>query len=300
MKRSRFATVEEIFSPEFSEINTRLLAINKLYSLLDHTALNSKRLNWGQRIPEAPSLYGSRMWEYPFAIQMADIQKGMTCADIGCRTTPFTVLLSELAGPGNVTGFDPYLISNENEDRKDVFGVKNSFIQKLGIKFLPDALDNLHVPDSSFDRVFCISVLEHIEDSQVWQKGICEMVRVLKPGGRLILTVDLGINCPLTNPLELIRYSGLVPMGLTDFSWPSERFLNVLGNSMDVFGLVLEKPVREIFGDYDKETRIAEWEANNKFRPSVETMSQKQIAIDYGRKYGTLRVLLKLLSGSYK
>lgn len=48
-----------------------------------------------------------------------------------------------------------------------------------------DALD-VPFPDCSFDRVICSEVLEHIWDDR---RAIAELVRVLRPGGRLAVTV---------------------------------------------------------------------------------------------------------------
>ena len=48
-----------------------------------------------------------------------------------------------------------------------------------------DALD-VPFPDSSFDRIVCSEVLEHIWDAD---RAIAELVRVLRPGGRLAVTV---------------------------------------------------------------------------------------------------------------
>lgn len=61
---------------------------------------------------------------------------------------------------------------------------------------------NLCFGDSGFDTVFCTDVLEHLNDEDLLS-CIREMNRVLKPGGRLILTTldqeDLGaelVRCP--------------------------------------------------------------------------------------------------------
>lgn len=48
-----------------------------------------------------------------------------------------------------------------------------------------DALD-LPFPDGSFDRIICSEVLEHIWDDE---RAIQQLVRVLRPGGRLAVTV---------------------------------------------------------------------------------------------------------------
>jgi ubiquinone/menaquinone biosynthesis C-methylase UbiE len=48
-----------------------------------------------------------------------------------------------------------------------------------------DALD-IPFPDASFDRIITSEVLEHIWDDE---RAIEELVRVLRPGGRLAVTV---------------------------------------------------------------------------------------------------------------
>lgn len=297
---SRFAQEEEIFTEPFLTINNRLLEINREYNLVDHSELNSQRFHWTSRISARPSFYASRMWEYPFAVLASDLEPGMKCADIGCGTTPFTLYLGEIVGKKNVTGFDPDYYENNTQNTHYAFGISQNFIIKSGFNFFPYPMTRLDVPDESFDRVFCISVLEHIEKPEVWQKGIREMVRILKPGGKLIITVDLAIHCPLTNPLDIIKYSGLVPGGNIDMNWPQKRFVNMNGEGSDVFGIVLNKSDRSIFCDYKGRNSIAEYSAYAKFIPPAFTLSQIQIGKDINRKYGKLIAFLKLLLGKYQ
>ena len=296
--QSRFAIKDEIFGDKFNSINKRIIELNKEFGLTDYTEINNERFPWSKGRFESPAVYISRLWEYPFAILAAELKPDMKCADIGCGTTPFTTYLCEAAGASNVTGFDPDLIKDEN-DQCTAFGIKKGFVQKTGFNFFPDDMTNLHAEDESFDRVFCISVIEHITEQASWQKGLKEMFRVLKPGGRLIMTVDLGINRPLTNPLDLVKYSGLSPMSTLDLRWPAERFIHLDEQGMDVFGLVLEKSTTQIFIDTKKNTTIPEFEAHKKFTPGIISSSASQLAKDYERPYGSLRVIAKILTGRY-
>jgi len=294
---SKFATKDEIFSPEFSRINQRLAAINKEHNLTDHDDINTARFPWSAKQFEAPCLYVSRMWEYPYAILAAELKAGMQCADIGCGTTPFSIYLSESTGKNCVTGFDPDEIEGSN--LHSTFGANKKLLESLGIRYLRNDMTKLEVPDESFDRVFCISVLEHIEEPSVWQTGINEMVRILKPGGRLILTMDMGIGLPLTNTYDIVKQSGLPLFGGFNFRWPRERFLTLNNVPMDVFGLVLEKSDNKIFDDYEMKSQIPLYAANKNYIPTVVDSKQVQIGKDLRRPNGMLRVVMKLVTGKY-
>ncbi|MGH9878522.1 MAG: class I SAM-dependent methyltransferase, partial [Nitrososphaerales archaeon] len=74
------------------------------------------------------------------------------------------------------------------------------------VKYSVGNATNLGFEDDTFDRVFCISVLEHLEEDKIDGKfvnyhklnldviAIADMLRVLKPGGLLILTFDWSEN----------------------------------------------------------------------------------------------------------
>lgn len=64
-------------------------------------------------------------------------------------------------------------------------------------------LDNLPIPDASFDAVLCTQVLEHLQKPLECVK---EMHRVLKPGGRLFLTVPMAQDEHQT-PHDYFRYT---------------------------------------------------------------------------------------------
>jgi len=114
---------------------------------------------------------------------------------------------------------------------------------KLGfkIKFFNDSLDQMHFPDNYFDKVFCISVIEHLPTEAAY-RGMKEMARVLKEDGFLVVTVDNDgqhVNSELVNSHEkLIDASGLQLCGESDFTMPSSE--NVPG-TYNVVGFILKK-----------------------------------------------------------
>lgn len=61
---------------------------------------------------------------------------------------------------------------------------------------------NIPRPDNSFDAIMCIEVLEHIPDAKA---ALAEFARLLKPGGRLILTAPFA---SLTHFAPFHFYSG--------------------------------------------------------------------------------------------
>lgn len=303
---SRFAHAEEIFSEDFNPINDRLAALHKHHQLQDHEALNKERFNWVNKIKYHPIYYAARMWEFPYAIIEGNIVQGMKVADVGCGNTPFTALLAELAGAKNVTGFDPDYIQDDNIKGHSHFGARKSYIEALGINFHNDGMTKMSAPDGYFDRVFCISVLEHVEDFSIKQQGLKEMARILKPGGKLILTFDVGIHIALNDILLTIQQTGLIPAGTIDFHWKEKRFVNYgNGTTVDVFGLVLEKPEYLIYENYEQTKQIPAYKATYRSERLAEhyAVSYDQILAARDLKsssLGGLKVFIKSILGKYK
>jgi len=58
--------------------------------------------------------------------------------------------------------------------------------EKYNFKVQPALIQDLPFVDSAFDFIFCVDVIEHLEDDL---KAMRELYRVLKPGGFLITTI---------------------------------------------------------------------------------------------------------------
>jgi SAM-dependent methyltransferase len=248
---SRFATAEEVRSPDFAAVNEVLDRISVDFQLPDHSDVNELRYPWSRGMLSKPSFYAARMWEYPYAILAAELSPGLKVADVGCGMTAFTIYLKEHAGC-DVTGIDPDVF--DAGLRYKGHGVSEEFIKRTGIKFLRGDMTEVPLESDSQDRAFSISVMEHVPPD-VRRRGMQELARILKPGGRAILTVDMSLWFEMNRPLELVYESGLNFHGLVDLRWPTRRFGMfsddpVKGMPADVFGMVLLKDGGEVETHY--------------------------------------------------
>jgi len=75
---------------------------------------------------------------------------------------------------------------SETQIEQARFFLKHSYVEKR-VKFIAGRLEDVGLPSESFDRVFSFCVLEHIPNLD---QVLCELARVLKPGGELHTSVD--------------------------------------------------------------------------------------------------------------
>jgi SAM-dependent methyltransferase len=68
--------------------------------------------------------------------------------------------------------------------------------------------------DASCDAIYCISVLEHMPDS-CRAKAVDELCRVLRPGGRLLLTLDVCLDD--ASDVKVTEWEGFVELLLRRF-----------------------------------------------------------------------------------
>jgi 2-polyprenyl-3-methyl-5-hydroxy-6-metoxy-1,4-benzoquinol methylase len=152
---------------------------------------NQSALKYYSRKWVANPLYTwSRRWEYVFAYervkQLADTQvpNNLRLLDAGCGLTFFPhFLLARHHGISiDCCDSDPQL---QADAKKLVAPASPAVSYSLQDMSAPT------YPPSSFDAVYCISVLEHIDHRE---EVVAAFARILKPGGRLILTFDISLD----------------------------------------------------------------------------------------------------------
>jgi SAM-dependent methyltransferase len=144
----------------------------------------------------------SREFEYPWAWDVGQVRPGMTCVDIGAGHSGFPFILSASGADSRLV--DPFLQYSADRSYElspaAVVGRMNRAFQ-THVRLVHDTLDHAALADASVDRLFCISALEHMPDSAI-DTIAREARRILKPGGRFILTVDLFLDIAPFTPRE--------------------------------------------------------------------------------------------------
>jgi SAM-dependent methyltransferase len=84
---------------------------------------------------------------------------------------------------------------------------KNEKIQENGLPFCLGSITGLPLKSNSVDFIYCLTVLQYIEDDV---KAINEFHRILKPGGKVLITVPTRWS-PFFLIRELEIYCGVYP-----------------------------------------------------------------------------------------
>ncbi|MFC1558573.1 class I SAM-dependent methyltransferase [candidate division KSB1 bacterium] len=143
---------------------------------------------------------GIKAWEYGMLLTSCDSLKDLEILDIGPGPGTFHLLMQEKRG-AKVTCLElntPVCHSTFDELKRRS--------EPLGVKIQDGTMTDMTFADETFDFITCISTIEHLhinpdtkdyipytEFSEKTHKGLNEMCRVLKKGGRLFLTTDAYI-----------------------------------------------------------------------------------------------------------
>lgn len=128
-------------------------------------------------------------------IDNALVRPGDNVLDVGCGTGEVTLLAKTRAKEGWVYGIDPapemIEVARKKATRKN-----------LEIDFRVGVIESLPFPDASIDVVTSSLMMHHLPDD-LKVRGLAEVYRVLKPGGRLLIADFMNPTSSLVNHLFL-------------------------------------------------------------------------------------------------
>ena len=134
----------------------------------------------------------TRAFEYPWAFEALSLTPGMRVLEIGGGLSGFQFVIDQSGceivnvDPGEEFHTSGWPLTVETVSRLNrLFGTHVELKRCL--------LDEAGLPAASFDRVVSISVFEHVPEVAL-ENIFREVRRILRPGGILVLTIDLFLN----------------------------------------------------------------------------------------------------------
>lgn len=113
-------------------------------------------------------------------VNLAGVKPGDCVLEVGCGTGTLTLAAKRRAGrSGKVFGIDVIPVMIELSQRKSAQAGEE-------INFQLASIDDIPFPANHFDVVMCSFMIFHMSE-KTRQKGIAEIYRVLKPGGRWLV-----------------------------------------------------------------------------------------------------------------
>lgn len=171
---------------------------------------------------------------YRRVIEAAQPLSGKRVLDYGCGDGALLSWIAKTVNGGEAVGFDP------NEEAQRLASEK---LAERGVR-ASVVSDLRELEDGSFDRVLCSEVIEHVHDVQGL---LAEIHRVLRPGGRAVLTTPIRMtespedpnhvrewfpsefaSLLGQSPLALVEHRQILPAASAEvFFWRPRIFLRV-------------------------------------------------------------------------
>ena len=127
-----------------------------------------------------------RWWEASWALVESKVMRHMRVLDAGGTGTLLSYTLA-------MSGCEVHTIDLLEQKVVEAKAM-SKHLELYNMRHVLGDAAAMEYDDNTFDCVFCICVIEHIEPVERQIKALHELARVLKPGGRLAMTFDYVIG----------------------------------------------------------------------------------------------------------
>lgn len=136
----------------------------------------------------------------------------------------------------------------------------------------------LDFPNESFDVVFCMSSIEHFGGPEAARRAVLGMARVLRPGGRLVITTECLVGHHLIDSPKLQyairlatlgrRCSNVTPTKRVTDTFTAGEIDRHIVEPLAQAHAALEQPADLSFSDRSREN-VIHWGPGNELRPAT-------------------------------
>lgn len=141
---------------------------------------NGWRYDLGEWFHDIFSFHGMFRKLRQRTVDLACIQAGEAVLDVGCGTGTLVLEVAHRVGrAGRVVGVDPGAQQIARARAK-------AARRNLPVEFQIGVIEQLPFSDQTFDVVFSTLMMHHLP-APLKRRGLSEIARVLKPGGRLVI-----------------------------------------------------------------------------------------------------------------
>jgi SAM-dependent methyltransferase len=240
---TNFAELVDVALEEHVPLIRELLAYDSLCPASCTFVKNDK----GELLREhTPSpLHWSRQVEWPWVLTHGEFDLNHRVLDIGGG---WSVLKFGLANRCQRVHCIDIERENLTKAQDGIAAVFDKFDWDMNITQQVADVRDIPFFDNTFDRVVCVSVLEHVPDGHT--RGLEEMIRVLKPGGHLLLTLDVAVDGPLygkprpdffiDKPALGEILERLHPLDTTSLTRPKVRGLSILNGQLSCVAVMIK------------------------------------------------------------